>query len=193
MAYDFSQINDLDLNNLGSWPKEIKIGFVVIISILTLFLGNYFFIGDALDDLENKQQEELKLRDSYRIKHAIAANLDVYREQMAQMEIQLATMLKKLPASHETPGLLDDITFVGTAAGLSIIRINWESEVEKEFYTELPLRIEVIGDFHDFGNFVSDVAALPRIVSLHDFVIKRTADTKLRLDILAKTYRYKGE
>ena len=193
MAYDFSQLNELDLNNIGTWPKEIKVGFVVVLCVLTLFLGYYFFITDALDKLESEQQQELKLRDRYRIKHAVAANLEIYREQMNQMQVQLANMLKKLPASHETPGLLDDITFVGTAAGLSIVRINWESEIEKEFYTELPLRIEVIGEFHDFGNFVSDVAALPRIVSLHDFMIKRTADSKLRLDILAKTYRYKGE
>ena len=193
MAYDFSQLNELDLNNVGTWPKEIKVGFVVVVCILTLFLGYYFFITDALDKLESEQQQELKLRDRYRIKHAVASNLEIYREQMNQMQVQLANMLKKLPASHETPGLLDDITFVGTAAGLSIVRINWESEIEKEFYTELPLRIEVIGEFHDFGNFVSDVAALPRIVSLHDFMIKRTADSKLRLDILAKTYRYKGE
>ena len=111
---------------------------------------------------------------------------------MEILEIQLATMLKKLPAGHETPGLLDDITFVATHSGLKIVSITWGDEQEKEFYTELPLDIDVEGRYHEFGRFVSEIANLPRIVSLHDFGITAIEKSKeLKLKIVAKTYRYK--
>ena len=96
-----------------------------------------------------------------------------------------------MPTTHETPGLLDDITYVGTTSGLTFIRINWEPEIEKEFYTELPIKIDVVGDYHQFGSFVSEVAKLPRIVSLHDFAIQTEKDERLRFNVVAKTYRYK--
>ena len=107
------------------------------------------------------------------------------------MEGKFSLLLKRLPTSHETPGLLDDITYVGTTSGLSFIKINWLPEVEKQFYTELPIQIEVLGDYHEFGQFVSQVAALPRIVTLHDFTITEANNDKLRLNVVAKTYRYK--
>ena len=97
-------------------------------------------------------------------------------------------MLKSLPTSNETPGLLDDITFVGTSAGLTFRLLNWQKEVPKEFYTELPIQIEVTGSYHDFGQFVSDIAALPRIVTVHDFAVSQELST-LKLTLGAKTYR----
>ena len=100
-------------------------------------------------------------------------------------------MLKQLPATHETPGLLDDITYAGTSTGLTFVRINWMPEIEKDFYTELPIQIDVVGDYHQFGNFVSEVAKLPRIVSLHDFSVTTDKDDRLVFNVVAKTYRYK--
>jgi len=186
-------LQNLDSENPGSWPTSVKALVTVCVLVFTLGLGYYMFIGDEIIILEDVSQEEQTLRATYKSKHRLAANLDTYREQMAQMEVQLATMLKKLPAGHETPGLLDDITFVATAAGLSISSITWGNEIEKEFYTELPLDINVEGTYHQFGQFVASVAGLPRIVSLHDFTVVNKAEHSLQLKIVAKTYRYKEE
>ena len=188
-----ADLQDLDSDNPGSWPQSVKTLFIIVVIIFTLGLGYYMFIGDKIAVMEKVSAEEQVLRDSYKSKHHLAVNLDVYREQMAQMEVQLAIMLKKLPAGHETPGLLDDITFVATAAGLKILSMSWGNEIEKEFYTELPLNIDVEGEYHQFGKFVSAVAELPRIVSLHDFTIINKNSTKLQFKIVAKTYRYKEE
>lgn len=188
-----AELQDLDSENPGSWPQSVKIFFTVMVMVFTIGLGYYMFIADEIATMENVSAEEQVLRDSYKSKHRLAANLDAYREQMSQMEVQLATMLKKLPAGHETPGLLDDITFVATAAGLRIASITWDNEIEQEFYIELPLNIDVEGQYHEFGQFVSAVAELPRIVSLHDFTIKNKNNNTLQLKIVAKTYRYKEE
>jgi len=107
------------------------------------------------------------------------------------MEVQFTTLLKMLPSQNEMPGLLDDVTFVATDAGLKIDSLDWEDEIEREFYIEFPIKITASGDYHQFGHLVSDVANLPRIVSLHDFVIKRGDDGLLSMDVLAKTYRFK--
>lgn len=186
-----NDLQDLDSENPGSWPKSVKTLVVVVVIAFTLGLGYYMFIGDEIAKMEQVAAKEQELRDTYKSKHRLAANLDAYREQMTQMEIQLATMLKKLPAGHETPGLLDDITFVATASGLKISSITWGNEIEKEFYTELPLNIDVEGEYHEFGQFVSEVANLPRIVSLHDFTIVNKNSSALQFKVLAKTYRYK--
>ncbi len=195
MAFDFSEIKDadLDLESSGSWPLSLKIIAFAIVFSVTLWLGHYLVISDQLITLETKEKAETKLRYEYENKFRLAYNLKAYQEQMVQMEVQLAQMLKKLPATHETPGLLDDITFIATAAGLKISSIRWGNEVEKEFYTELPLYIDVSGSYHQFGKFVSDVANLPRIVSLHEFNINKGTGEELSFNLVAKTYRYKGK
>lgn len=188
----FTELQELDNENPSSWPNSVKIFFITLVAIFTLALGYYLFVDAELDTLEQVAAKEEELRGVYRAKHSLAANLEAYRAQMEEMEIQLATMLKKLPAGHETPGLLDDITFVATHSGLKIVSITWGNEIEKEFYTELPLDINVEGRYHEFGQFVSAIANLPRIVSLHNFDIKAIKDSaELKLKILAKTYRYK--
>jgi len=197
MVFDFAEIKnaDLDLDSSGSWPASLKLIAFIVVFVVTLGLGYYFVISDQLVSLESKEKEETKLRYEYENKFRLAYNLKAYQEQMIQMEVQLAQMLKKLPATHETPGLLDDITFIATSAGLKISSIRWGNEVEKEFYTELPLYIDVGGSYHQFGKFVSDVANLPRIVSLHEFDInKKDKDEEdLSFNLVAKTYRYKGK
>jgi type IV pilus assembly protein PilO len=184
-------INDLDLENMGSWPVAAKFVFAVILAVLVSVLSYFLLVDSKLDELAAAQNKEVELRQIYRTKYAAAVNLDLYKQQMLEMEQTFSFLLKQLPTTHETPGLLDDITYVGTTSGLTFIRINWEPEIEKEFYTELPIKIEVIGDYHQFGNFVSEVAKLPRIVSLHDFSIQTEKDERLRFNVVAKTYRYK--
>lgn len=184
-------INDLDLENMGSWPAAAKVVFAVLLAIVVSALSYFLLVDSKIDELADAQSKEVQLRQIYRTKYASAVNLDLYKQQMVEMEQTFSFLLKQLPTTHETPGLLDDITYVGTTSGLTFIRINWEPEIEKEFYTELPIKIEVLGDYHQFGNFVSEVAKLPRIVSLHDFSIKAEQGERLRFNVVAKTYRYK--
>lgn len=193
MNFNLSEIdiNDLDFQNMGSWPAAAKVIFAVLLAILVSTLTYFMLVDSKIDELEFAQNKEGELRQVYKAKYASAVNLDLYKQQMVEMEQTFSFLLKQLPTTHETPGLLDDITYVGTTSGLTFIRINWEPEIEKEFYTELPIKIEVIGDYHQFGNFVSEVAKLPRIVSLHDFSIETEKDERLRFNVVAKTYRYK--
>ncbi|MEE2023404.1 MULTISPECIES: type IV pilus inner membrane component PilO [Alkalimonas] len=191
--FDFSEVdvNELTLDNMGTWPPVVKLIFAVVVALAIAALSYYLMVSNKIEALNAAQRQELQLRQEYRTKYASAVNLEPYKQQMAEMERSFSFLLKQLPATHETPGLLDDITYVGTTSGLSFVRINWMPEIEKEFYTELPIRIDVIGDYHQFGNFVSEVARLPRIVSLHDFTIAAEQNGKLRFNVVAKTYRYK--
>ena len=184
-------INDLDLENMGSWPVTVKVIFAIIVAALVSVLSYYLLIDSKIDQLRADKQKETELRQLYQSRYAAAVNLEAYREQMKEMEQTFSFLLKQLPTTHETPGLLDDITYVGTTSGLNFLKINWEPEVEKEFYTELPIRIDVVGDYHQFGNFVSEVAKLPRIVSLHDFSVSTDKEERLVFNVVAKTYRYK--
>lgn len=184
-------VNDLDLENMGSWPVLVKVIFGVIVAILVSTLTYFLLIDSKIDELSSAQAKEAELKRTYSVRYASAVNLDLYKQQMVEMENTFSFLLKQLPTTHETPGLLDDITYVGTTSGLTFLRINWEPEIEKEFYTELPIKIDVVGDYHQFGNFVSEVAKLPRIVSLHDFTIQVERNDRLRFNVVAKTYRYK--
>jgi type IV pilus assembly protein PilO len=186
-------IHNIDFDNMGGWPKSLKIIFALITAVIVCIGGYFLLVDSKITELSNAQSEEQRLRQVYRVKYASAVNLELYRQQMADMENLFATLLKRLPTSHETPGLLDDITYVGTSAGLTFVKMNWLPEVAKEFYTELPITMEVVGSYHEFGNFVSKVAKLPRIVTLHDFKVRLLGDGKLNLSIVAKTYRYKGD
>ncbi|MDP5136755.1 type 4a pilus biogenesis protein PilO [Rheinheimera baltica] len=184
-------INDLDIENMGSWPVAAKLVFAVILAVLVSILSYFLLVDSKIDELAAAEKKETELRQTFRTKNGTAVNLELYKQQMVEMEQTFSFLLKQLPTTHETPGLLDDITYVGTTSGLTFIRINWEPEIEKDFYTELPIKIEVVGDYHQFGNFVSEVAKLPRIVSLHDFAIQTEKDERLRFNVVAKTYRYK--
>lgn len=191
MSLDLSQFNDIDFENIGGWPKQVKIVFAAILAIC-VFVASYFLvISDAIDVLTVEQNKEVQLREDFKSKYQLAANLKLYREQLAQMEVQFAELLKMLPSQNEMPGLLDDLTFVATDTGLKINSLDWEQEIQRDFYIEFPIKMSVSGDYHQLGNMVSGVAKLPRIVSLHDFVIKRDASGSLSMDILAKTYRFK--
>jgi type IV pilus assembly protein PilO len=191
MNFNLDDLNDLDLSEVASWPNSAKIVLVLFFALVVAGVSYMLMVSEQITALETEQNREQELREIYRGKYAAAVNLELYKQQMVEMEQTFSSLLKQLPATHETPGLLDDITFAGTSSGLTFVRINWMPEIEKDFYTELPIRIDVVGDYHQFGNFVSEVAKLPRIVSLHDFSVTTDQDNRLVFNVVAKTYRYK--
>ncbi len=192
MNFDLSQFDDLELENIGQWPVAAKILLTIFLGLVVLFLGYFVLISDKMDVLKQVSSEEVALKQQFESKYQIAANLELFKAQMIEAESVFANQLRSLPNSHEIPGLLDDITFIGTTSGLDFVKLNWQPEIVKEIYIELPIDIEVIGSYHQFGNFVSEVASLPRIVTLHDFKIDiaQAGNEVLRLKLQAKTYRY---
>lgn len=182
------EINDLDFEQVAIWPKEIKIVVGLVCAIIVSAICYYAIISSKLPILEGAKNSESELRSTFEAKYRVAVNLNAYKEQLERIEEDFSSMLKSLPNSNETPGLLDDVTFVGTDAGLSFKLLNWQQEIPKEFYTELPIQLEVAGSYHEFGQFASNVANLPRIVTLHDFDINVTGDS-LVLTMQARTYR----
>jgi len=184
---------DLDLNNLGSWPAPVKFISGVLLLAAVLALGYYFHLQDLQLRLEQQQAQEVALKQQFSSKAFQAANLEAYKAQMAEMETSFGALLRQLPSDTEVPGLLEDITRTGLGSGLEFEEIKLQPEVVQQFYIELPIQIKVVGAYHDLATFVSGVASLPRIVTLHDFEIKpenKDTTSKLRMNIVAKTYRY---
>lgn len=184
---------ELDINNLGSWPAPVKFIASALLLILILVLGYNLHLKDLQARLEQQRHEEATLKQQFSSKAFQAANLEAYRVQMKEMEASFGAMLRQLPSDTEVPGLLEDITRIGLGSGLEFEEIKLLDEVAQQFYIELPINISVVGPYHDLATFVSGVSSLPRIVTLHDFEIKpvKAGDTsKLRMKILAKTYRY---
>ncbi|MDG1579870.1 type 4a pilus biogenesis protein PilO [Pseudomonas sp. GOM6] len=187
---------ELDLNNLGSWPSAVKFITCVLLLVAALGLGYNFYLKDLQGSLDQRRAEEVALKEQFSAKAFQAANLDAYKVQMKEMEESFGTLLRQLPSDTEVPGLLEDITRTGLGSGLEFEEIKLQPEVVQQFYIELPIQISVVGGYHDLATFVSGVASLPRIVTLHDFEIKsvdKDSVSKLRMSILAKTYRYNDE
>ncbi|VVN49097.1 hypothetical protein PS862_00392 [Pseudomonas fluorescens] len=186
-------INDLDTNNMGSWPPAIKALVAVLLMVLVLALGYSFYVSDLEDHLDLKREEESTLKEQFATKAHMAANLELYTQQMKEMENSFGVLLRQLPSDTEVPGLLEDITRTGLGSGLEFEEIKLLPEASRQFYIELPIQITVTGAYHDLATFVSGVAGLPRIVTLHDFEIvpaNPEGGPRLRMSILAKTYRY---
>lgn len=187
------ELSDLDFNNVGSWPSAIKFIASFLIFIAVLALGYNFHLKDLQGQLEAQQAQETSLKEQFSSKAFQAANLEAYKEQMQEMEVSFGALLKQLPSDTEVPGLLEDITRTGLGSGLEFEEIKLLPEVAQQFYIELPIQIKVVGTYHDLATFVSGVASLPRIVTLHDFeLVPAEVDgvSTLRMSILAKTYRY---
>lgn len=161
--------NDLDTSNIGSWPAAVKTIAGALLAVLVLALGYNFFISDMENQLEAKRQEEDTLKEQFASKAHMAANLELYTQQMKEMENSFGVLLRQLPSDTEVPGLLEDITRTGLGSGLEFEEIKLLPEVTQPFYIELPIQITVTGAYHDLATFVSGVAGLPRIVTLHDF------------------------
>lgn len=184
--------NEIDWENMGSWPLGGKVAFCTIVFIAIVVAGYFFMLQPTSERLDRTVREEAKLKTDYENKAFQVANLEEYKTQMVEMEQSFESILKQLPRDTEVPGLIDDISLAALNNGLELKVITPKKQVETEFYNELPIDIEVEGDFHELGAFVSSVASLPRIVTLHDFAIKKSnkGDGRLALKILAKTYRY---
>lgn len=186
-------INDLDLNNIGSWPAAAKVIAGIIAVVLVLALGYNFHLKDLQATLDQQRLDEETLKEQFSTKAFQAANLEAYREQMKEAETSFGALLKQLPSDTEVPGLLEDITRIGLDSGLEFEEIKLLPEVTQPFYIELPIQIKVVGGYHDLATFVSGVASQPRIATLHDFELvpaEQGSTSKLRMSVLAKTYRY---
>ena len=188
------QLSDLTLDNIGSWPMPVKVVAWALVFALVCFLGYNYHLKELQMQLDQVRATETELRSQYETKAFQVANLDALRAQLAEMEDQFGALLGQLPKDTEVPGLLEDITEKGVDAGLKFSSIALQGERQAEFYIELPIDINVTGSYHDLGAFASGVAGLPRIVTLHDFKITPGSNSaELSMQILAKTYRYKGE
>ncbi|WP_203301695.1 type 4a pilus biogenesis protein PilO [Marinobacter sediminum] len=187
-------INDLDVNNAGIWPGPIKAIVVLIIVGLIVGGGYWFFIKDQYVRLEQVERTEADLRQKYEQKAYQVANLEVFKAQMAEMEETFGALVRQLPSETEVPGLLEDITNTALGSGLSLQEVKLQSEQKRDFYSELPINIRVSGSYHELATFVSSVASLPRIVTLHDLTIKPTGGDGDQLDmqVVARTYRYRA-
>lgn len=187
-------LSDLDVNNIGSWPGPVKAIVMALAFVLVLGGGYYLHLTDKQTELERAGIKEQELRKDFETKSFKAANLDAYRAQMAEMETTFEALLRQLPSDTEVPGLIEDITRTALDNELTIESIDLQDEVRTEFYIELPIQIVVEGNYHKIGSFVSGVANLSRIVTLHDFKIEpQNSPLNLKMSILAKTYRYLDE
>lgn len=195
-------INDLEVDNIGAWPIAVKgIAWVVVLAAVVT-LGYMYHIKGLQEQLKGFEGKEAELKVEYEQKAFRAANLDAYKKQMVVMEESFGALVSQLPSDTEVPGLLEDITNKGMVNGLEFKSITLGVEQMREFYIELPISIEATGKYHDLGAFVSGMAGIPRIVTLHDFRISqsasgfarsKSASGVLSLSILAKTYRYKDQ
>jgi type IV pilus assembly protein PilO len=184
-------VNELNADNIGSWPIAIKVIVWVIVFVAVLVAGYMYDVSGLQKNLAQEQKKELDLRSEFERKAYQAANLNAYRTQMVQMEESFGALVSQLPSDTEVPGLLEDITNKGLSSGLDINSITLSNEIVQEFYVEKPFQIVVRGNYHDIATFVSGIASLPRIVTLHDFEIIQSDDATLNMKITAKTYRYK--
>jgi|TARA_B110000908_G_scaffold166936_1_gene218979 type IV pilus assembly protein PilO len=184
-------VNELNADNIGSWPIAIKVIGWVIVFVAVLVAGYMYDVSGLQKNLAQEQKKELDLRSEFERKAYQAANLNAYRTQMVQMEESFGALVSQLPSDTEVPGLLEDITNKGLSSGLDINSITLSNEIVQEFYVEKPFQIVVRGNYHDIATFVSGIASLPRIVTLHDFEIIQSDDATLNMKITAKTYRYK--
>jgi len=187
-------VNDLDVNNAGIWPAPVKAIVVLIVFGLIIGGGYWFFIKDQYVQLDRVEKTEQDLRKKYEEKAYRVANLDVFKSQMAEMEETFGALVRQLPSDTEVPGLLEDITNTALGSGLSLREVKLQPEQQRDFYAELPINIRVSGTYHELASFVSSVASLPRIVTLHDLTIKPTSGDAEQLDmqVLARTYRYRA-
>ncbi len=194
---DFEQLKTLDFNDVGSWPLIAKVIAILLVSVAVLFAGYWFDTQQQLEVLKQAEQKETELKETFKAKQIKAINLEDYKQQMADMERSFGAMLRQLPSKTEVAELLVDISQSGLANGLEFELFKPLAEVPAEFYSELPIDIKVTGNYHDFGKFVSDVAALPRIVTLHDINITAGKEVNkvptLSMSAKAKTYRYLEE
>lgn len=197
MSNFIEQLKDVDFNEPGRWPLAVRAGVVALFFIVVTGVACYMVWNNNKDQLRDARNEERTLLESLEQKARKAANLDAYKAQLKEMENSFGAMLRKLPNKTEVPNLLVDISQQGSGAGLEQKLFQPANQINRDFYAELPIRMRLTGSYHSIGAFVSGIAALPRIVTLHDVTItpasKQRGSDFLQLDVVAKTYRYLDE
>ncbi|MBN6532948.1 type 4a pilus biogenesis protein PilO [Acinetobacter pittii] len=195
----FQQFNTLDMNNYGSWPWSVKVTCWIFILLAVAALGYFVVIQKQLQTIANAEAREQSLLNEFREKESKLRNLQQYQTQLQEMEANFNQQLEQLPKETEIPSLVEDMNLTGVNSGLKFKNIRLEKEVRQEFFIEQPISLEATGDYHAFGAFATGIAALPRIVTLHDFAVEAKEDTQKKSDIpvvhytvKAKTYRYVG-
>jgi type IV pilus assembly protein PilO len=190
----FQELQSLDPNEPGGWPLYVRIASIVILAVIIAGAGYWYMVTPLLDELATVQQEEVGLKEQFEQKQKKVAALDALEEQLAEMERSFGAMLRVLPSKAEMATLLIDISQTRLASSLEEELFQPQGEAPKEFYAEVPNRITVVGSYHELANFVSGVAALPRIVTVEEITITpaggNVAKDKLRMNAIAKTYRY---
>jgi len=187
-------LNELDLSNVARWPAAARAVVILFLMGGVIFLGYWFHAKDQLVDLAQAEEKEVGLKVIFETKAKQAVNLEAYEKQLEEMRESFGAMLRQLPNKTEVADLLVDVSQTGLASGLEFQLFQPRAEIPREFYAELPISIQVIGDYHEFGEFVSGVAALPRIVTVHNVGIDKAGKGGLlKMKLTAKTYRYIDE
>ncbi|PJG60724.1 PilO family type IV pilus biogenesis protein TapO [Aeromonas cavernicola] len=189
---NFQQIRELDINELANGSLLVKLVFILFFCFFLAGAGYYYLIANSLTVFTSEKNKESEFKLEFESKSMLANSLITYREQNIKLGEMVDTQLKQLPNTHEVAGLIDDISFIATDNGLQLKRINWEPEIKHEFSTELPMRIEVVGNYHELGKFTADMAALPRIVILDSFSLVQSKEDSdlISMSMVAKTYKY---
>ena len=189
----------LEPDNIGTAPMSIKLGVIAVLVIMIIAAGIYFDTRNQLAVLERHEKKEVELKEEFKIKADQAAKLELYKEQLAEMEASFGALLRQLPETTEVESLLVDVSQTGLAAGLEIKKFKPSAEEKKGFYAELPISLEVTGTYHQLATFISGIAALPRIVTISDMKLEpqdkdsQATSAKLKMSATAKTYRYLQE
>jgi type IV pilus assembly protein PilO len=188
-----SDLNNLTMDNIGTWPIPVKFATVLLLCAGVIGLGYWKLTMPKIEELKGVEAKEAELRTEFEGKQQKAANLEVLKQQLEDIKQTMGELLQKLPSKTQVPDLLQDISQTGLGSGLEFDIFKPSAEVPQEFYVELPIQIQVTGDYHQFGSFISGVAALQRIVTVHDVKIRPTEGNKLIMNATAKTYRYMDE
>lgn len=195
---DLNNIDINDIKKIGMAPMPVKIALIVVVCIAVIAAGYFLDTTKQLEELKKSETEEVTLRETFSTKQAKAANLDAYKQQLEEMKVSFGALLRQLPNKTEIETLLTDISQTGISSGLEIDYFKPLGLSPKEFYAEYPIKLKVTGRYHEFAEFVSGVAALPRIVTLRDFSIKppgkgKDSGVKLSMEVTAVTYQYLDE
>lgn len=198
MNFDEIQ-HHLEPDNIGNAPMSIKLGVFAFLFVIIIAAGIYFDTQNQLKVLERHERKEIELKEEFKVKADQAAKLELYKEQLAEMEASFGALLRQLPETTEVESLLVDVSQTGLAAGLEVKKFKPSAEEKKGFYAELPISLEVSGSYHQLATFISGIAALPRIVTISDMKLEpfdkaeNTSSAKLKMSAVAKTYRYLQE
>lgn len=194
--------NHLEPENIGSAPLSVRMGVILILCVAIIFAGFWFITRDQLAQLETHEEKEVQLKQEFTVKASQAAKLELYKEQLAEMNATFGALLRQLPEKTDVESLLVDVSQTGLASGLEVNKFKPSAEEKKGFYAELPIALEVIGSFHQMATFISGIAALPRIVTISEMKLEpakkdpkdeNQSDDKLQMSAIAKTYRYLQE